>query len=339
MTLHPILVALALTDLIAALLVAAAAVTAVRVVLGWDPGSAARRQLELERRAEAASLRARAGLGFFLLGSALLVVAVTAVLPDLVPGAMCGTGVLQATGPLGPRALALRGLALAALAGWHLLDRLDRSHPRAPLTTGAARALLLATPILLLAVADTGRAFLTLGGQPPVDCCAVVYDAVRTGTEASARGEVPWVALMTFGAPPLLLLALLSGSRSPGKVTAALLAALALAWVPAAAMALVRELAAYHYGVLAHDCPFCLFAARHYLVGYPLFGALVVVALEGPAVWLARAVGDRAPELREAAAARSRRAALTAAGAAALFLALAWLPALVWRFRHGVWIG
>ena len=38
---------------------------------------------------------------------------VTVVLPDLVPGAMCGTGVMQATGGLGQRALALRGLPMA----------------------------------------------------------------------------------------------------------------------------------------------------------------------------------------------------------------------------------
>jgi hypothetical protein len=283
-------------------------------------------------------------LVLFLLGSGLLVLAVASVLPGLVPGAMCGTGVLQAAGPLGSRALGLRGVALAALFGWSLLDRLDRGHPMSPLASAAARALLLAAPVVLLAVVDSERAFLTLDGQEPVDCCAVVYDAVRSGEASTFRPTVSWTTWMNVSAAPLLVTALALALRRPGRqgwwsrLNPWLLAACSLVWLPLAALALVRELAAYHYGVLAHDCPFCLFVVRHRCVGSPLFGALLLVALEGMAAAIAARVGARFMVVQEAAADRARQAGMRVAVGTALFLALALWPAVVWRLHHGLWM-
>jgi len=342
---HPILLAVVITDLSAMVLLLLSGVTAGRVVMGWRPGSADSDQLALERRVEAASLQGRGAFALLLVGTVLLVAAIASVLPDLVPGAMCGTGVLQAMGPAAERALLLRGLALVALAVWHHLDRLDHTQPEAPLALASARASLVALPVAALAVIDTAGPALALDVAQTVDCCSVVFDAARAhGAAAGGAGTastVPWAGLTAVGGVAILALAGAAATtdraRRSGPVRLTL-AALALVWVPVAAVGLTRELSAYHYGVLAHDCPYCLFAVRHRLVGYPLFGALALVALEAPAALVGHLAARRKPELAPAASKTVRRASLRVALASILFLGLALGPALWWRLRHGVWI-
>ena len=344
MIVHPLLLAVSALDLVSLLFVLLAALTSARVVAGWSPGSADQKQIALETRAEAASIQARWGLLFLLVSTATLIVGITTVLPGVVAGAMCGTGVLEATEGAGRRALAMRGAAVALLFAWHLLDRLNRSGPGSHLAVGSAKALLLATPLLVIAVVDTVGVVTALDLHRPVDCCSVVYDRIRPAVEGRIGLVVPdhlrvlgWAA----GSVLLLLLGLrirLSPTAALGK-EAPTIALLSLAWIPVSATVLVRVLAVDEYGVLHHHCPWCLFLPHHTSVGVPLFGSLVAVALEGPAAYLCSVVAARVPELSREALRRSRTAALRTVVAVVLFLAVAGLPPLVWRLRFGVWIG
>lgn len=340
---HPLVLAVLGCDLGALLLLLYAGWVAARVVAGWQ-ADATPEQLRLERQTEAAGLAGSAAALLSLLGSLVLVVAFAGALPGLVPGAMCGTGVLQATGGRGERALALRLLALLLLGAWRLVARLDARTPRAPLVRTAARLLLLAVPVALLAGLDTWRALAALDVHTPVDCCAVVYrlvrDAAPAGTGPATLRAAPWIvasALAALGLGAAALAALGRGGERSARRTS-LLALAALAFAPIATLALVRVWSAYHYGVLQHHCPWCLLLATHHLVGYPLFFAIVLVLFEGPAAWLAQRLGARHAELAAAAAARTRRATWGTLVGLALYVALAFGPALLWRWRYGVWL-
>ncbi|MCB9526065.1 MAG: hypothetical protein H6702_22200 [Myxococcales bacterium] len=339
MPLHPLLLALLALDAAAAVLVVAAAVPAVKALLDWRPGAADRAQLALERRLEAASLQGR--LAFAAWGTGLLVwaVAVASVLPALVPGAMCGTGVMEAMGGAGGRALLLRLGALLALGAWHLVDRLDRARPDGAAAQAAAKGLLLATPVVLLAAWDSVGAVLRLDTHTAVDCCAVVYDATKA--QGGALGQVDaagWLwSAGSLGAAVLVLAGWVAVRARPGPAAAAL-GVLAPLWVLPAGGALIQVLAAYRYEVLAHRCPWCLFLAEHGRVGYPLFGALALVALEGGAAGIIRGLARGRPGLAEAAHGRLRRAGLAVVGAVLLFGWLALAPALRWYQRTGVWL-
>jgi hypothetical protein len=340
---HPLLLSVLAMDLLAAAFTAAAALSSLQIAGNWSPKSADEAQIALERKAETASLQGRAGC-LLLLGSTLvLVIGIAAVLPDLVPGAMCGTGVLQATRGAGGRALAVRALALGLLAAWHLLDRMNRSRPDFPLATAAARALLLASPAVFLAVCDTVRAVLRLDVHRPVDCCSILYDRLITAGPAGGGLEIPESYVLwgfAVGGAALLLLGIRMwrASMHAGTGIAVMAGFTALLWTPAAASALVRTLAAYHYGVLQHRCPWCLFLPDHGRVGYPLFGALIVVALEAGAALVCSLVASRVPTLADKARARTRAAGFRIALATALFLALSGLPPILWRLRFGVWM-
>ncbi len=288
---HPLVLAVVGLDLLGLLALLFAAATALQVLLHWAPGSAAAAQITLERRAETAEMAARCGFWVLLAASLVLVVGITNVLPELVPGAMCGTGVLQATAGSGARALGFRFGALVLLCGWRMLETVNRRQPQRTLTVPAARLLLLTLPLALLAAGDTLQALAGLDVHQPVDCCAVVYDQFRPPELAGRAAGLPdglWLALFGGGACLLGVLAVsLARAADPvrGRWPGALAGA-SLLWAGAAAMALVRVLAAYTYQVLHHYCPWCLFLPEHRFVGFPLFGALLLAALEGSGVWM-----------------------------------------------------
>ena len=123
-----------------------------------------------------------------------------------------------------------------------------------------------------------------------------------------------------------------------GKTTG-FLAVITVFWVPIAAITLVRVYAAYFYQVLHHHCPWCLFLPEHKFVGVPLFGALIIIALEGPISYLVVKTAVKYPDLAPRARRRSRLAGLRLFLAAVAYTGMVALPAIYWRLLYGVWIG
>jgi hypothetical protein len=341
---HPLSISVLTMDLIGLLCVGAAVVSAIRIVTGWSHESKNEGEIVLERRATAVSVQGRIGLALLLISTLVLVAGITSVFPKLVPGAMCGTGVLQATKGAAGRALALRGLALGLFAVWHLLDRMNRSQQDDPLATVSARTLLMASPVVFLAVHDTFRAVLRLDVNRPVDCCSVVYGKIRSASQAGGVSGIPdayWVWGLILGGIGIILLGvnLWRASRPMGARATGLLSLFAILWVPVAATGLVRSLAAYLHGVPQHRCPWCLFLPQHNLVGYLLFGCLILVAAEAGTAFVSSIVAAKFPALRTDAGKRSRAAGWRLAAAAALFLSASGLPPLLYRLRFGAWMG
>lgn len=338
---HPILMAIGMADLFGLGLILSAGWIAGDVLLHWNPDGRDRRQIALEARSERGGAEARWGAGLFAFSTLLLVIAVTRILPELIPGAMCGTGVFQAMQGAGFRAFALRFITLLLLFLWHLLDRLNRTSRRGPLTETSARGLLIALPGAVLGIFDTFKAVSLLDLERPVDCCAALYDRFGNGNSLPFWENIPdafWMGgFMVTGI--LLIAAGVWSFLRPGRKSAALLAIFSLIWPFAAAGALVQVLSAYHYQVLSHSCPWCLFLPEHWRVGFFLFGALLGGMAAGPAALLSIIVGQRYPAIREPARIMSRRASAWAVLLSILFIIGASFPALLWRLRHGVWIG
>lgn len=338
---HPLLLGVLLVDTLALVLSLYAAGAHVRALLHWSPGSADRRQIALEGAVDGAALATHHAVTLFVAGSLILVVAISSVLPALIPGAMCGTGVIEATRGEGGRALLLRGVALSALWVWCTLTRVQRTHPLHQATRTAARWQLLTLPLLALTLLYTLRAVLQLDPHRPVSCCQAVHDNFRSlgeATTSAGLSDGSWLWLAGGGALLLIGLAI-HGLRGQGRSPASVgLPFVALVWVPVAGHTLVRVLAAYHYEVLHHHCPWCLFLPEHRAVGYLLFGALVLVGLEAIAILTATRLARAHPPLRESAHGIERRALQRLLIAMGVFGALTVGPMLHWRLSHGVWL-
>ncbi len=339
---HPLLLAVFVADLVAFLLVLGASVTAFRIALNWRPEDPSEAQLRLERRAETAALAVGWATGLTLFATAALVYALTNLLPDVVPGAMCGTGVLQSMQGAGPRMLIYRLLAVALLWLWWRVAQVNRGLPEGPQVALGARLVLLALPLMGLALHASWQVALAMDLQQAVDCCAVIYDHFRSPDEARrtlGAGRAFW--LPVFAAASIAAVSTAWAAwrhpRRPGRHW--LLAALVLVWLPVAAIALTRFLSAYHYGVLHHHCPWCLFLPVHHLVGFPLWGAWLLAALETPPVLVLSLIAARgASAVTPAAASRAGRAARNILLALVVFIALAVGPALWWRLTFGMWL-
>ncbi len=330
---HPSLLATAAFDAIAVILLALAVWTKARLLIGTSND---------EREASSSRL-ARWALASFSLASIIYLVSLTLALPDAVPGAMCGTGVVQASEGLVQRALGLRILTLALLGAWSLHDTLRGRRGASALAPTATRILLLAAPVLVLAALDSGRSILALDEHAPVDCCAAVFGQVAETVEAGrGSGMSDEFLLGSTGALAAWILMLAVWLLvSPGKAPlrrSGLLGMSALIFVPLAAMATVKVFAAYIYGDADHLCPWCLFLPEHGLVGYGIFAALLLILLDGPAAFLAARSEVGLPELQGAGLARMRKGTLRLILALALFIALTGGPALLWRFGHGTWL-
>lgn len=340
---HPLILAVLVTDLLSLVLIIPAAGTALAIVAQWAPHSSDRQQLRLERRAETATIRAAWGMGFFAFATVLLVYGISNVLPALVPGAMCGTGVIQSTGGICERALIFRFLTVAILYFWFVLEKLNRSYPQAPLTQQSARVLLLSVPFIIVALSDTGRALIYMDAQQPVDCCAVIYDQVRGLTENQDRSGL-WESLQLggfWGVTALLTIYILwlKFSKSAATVKfAGLLVIILILWLPLAVFSLINSFSAYYYQVLHHHCPWCLFLSQHRYVGFFLFGALTIIALEGPVALIMAKIAEHYPGVKSLASQRIRRVCFRLVIAVSAYVIMVSLPALVWRIRHGLWM-
>jgi hypothetical protein len=340
---HPLQLTALAAQFMGLLLLAAAAVKAFRIVIGWNPASAERAQISLEIEAEAAVVMARWALGITLFSFVMMVLGITNVFPDLIPGAMCGTGVMQAMGRAGTGFLILNFILLGILLFWNTLEKLGRGRPDYPLARLGARLLLLALPVAVLAFIQSASAAWGVDAHRPVDCCAVVYDQYRTLSEAqSISGLSDGFWLTAWGSLSILLLWLgllvRRSATAPSLYWNGVLAATAAVWIPVAAITLTDILSAYHYGVLQHRCPWCLFLPQHRAVGFPLFGALAIIGFESLTAFLLPVVVKTDPQMLPAALERSRTAVGRVLLALFVFLILTVLPPLFWRLRFSVWI-
>lgn len=344
MNLHPALLAVIVVDVLAATVLLVAASGAVRVTLGWNGGAPTTTQLSLERGKEEVSFLGRLGFALHASGTLALLLVINHVLPSIVPGAMCGVGVLQAT-PGGQLALVLRGIALAALWVWAVVDFLDRRAPLAPLATASSRALLASAPVAWVAAWQTGDGLLHVDVQQPVSCCAAVYDlavvGASSGQAAVAGSTHAWI--VGIGAALLAVVALWMrwGARRtlPGSGLVILWGLAMMAWVGLAGWVLVDVAGPYLYGVLGHRCPLCFFLPQHLGVGYAVYGSLAVV-MGGTLMLVASAMaGARCRDIEPRARSLVSTSTLWVVAAMGAFLVLIAAPAVYWRIRFGVWIG
>ena len=342
--LDSLLIAVVIGDLLSLLLWLVATKTAFQIVVKRVPQLANGDQSQLEQGVKTTGLIAKFSLAIFCLSTALFIIGITNVLPASVFGAMCGSGVLQATGGLGNQALMYRFLVFFVMILWLTYEKLNPGRLDAPLTVYNSRLVLLVLPFFLLAAVTTYRGILRIGSHQPVDCCEVVYNQISNLTGARQIVGIPetfWIGTFWILTALMILCALwsLKAKRPHEAKASGFLAAMALFWVPVAAITLVQVYTACFYHVLLHHCPWCLFLPEQKFVGVPLFGALIIVTLEGPISYLTVKTAARFPDLLPTACRRSRLASLRLIFATVAYTAMIAVPAIYSRLHFGVWPG
>jgi hypothetical protein len=341
---HPLLISITAVDVAILTLLLKAGITSFRIIQNWQPESSDTVQLHLEREAESAGIMVQWAFVLTVINSLMVIVAITLVLPRIVPGAMCGMGVMQAIGGRGYFILILRYLAFFLFFIQHALARINQTDPMSSLTVLLSRLTLLVLVFTAMAAYDTVATFLFhLNPTEPVSCCAVIYDQLEASTNESMHHLFQssfWLIL--FSVITFIILTLSAKSilsrKFRQKVINEVLSILGLIWMITAVVCLIYFFAPYIYQVLGHHCPFCLFLPQHYGIGFFMFGLLLWVGMESPLPFFLYQIQAIHSDLSPTIQSRYRRSLLVLFWAVLGFCLLAGFPALLWRIRYGVWI-
>lgn len=329
-------------DIMALLFLLTSTVTSFHIALHWCPQSSNQEQLMLEAEVETMRFRVKTAYGVFLFSSFILIFGIANIFHEDIPGAMCGTGVFQAMEGQGSKLLLYRFLIIILLHGWYELDKINRDRFDMPMTDMNARLFLVIPVVTILAVFQTHESFAVIDSHRPVDCCAVVYDQFTSLKQAKSFGGLDdqwWLG--GFSVLSALLIGLSFSLRFftlPFTTIRDILTVIILLWLPVSALTLVNILAAYYYGVLHHHCPWCLFLPEYHLVGYPIYGSMMLVGMEGVLVFFLPRMTRTYPDVSVQVAIRCKKAFKRIFIGGIVFLLLSVGPAIIWRWHYGVWM-
>ncbi|NNG00056.1 MAG: hypothetical protein HKM93_11800 [Desulfobacteraceae bacterium] len=341
---HPLVMTALVMDVISMALLLTGWVISLRIAMQWRPGTPDPRQIRLERQAEVAGVFTVWGFTFLSLVTVLLTVGISYILPGLIPGAMCGTGVLESAGGYLGKGLTIRMASLFVLFHAVNIGRLNHRFPEAPLTEPHARLTILAAPLAGLGIYDIYRGIGTINTYTSVDCCTVIYSRTghMAGNELNALFSNPvWVGMSLAGAFFIMILCLMVHRENrPDKLWInGFLGFSSIIWPLVSLTTLLRVLCPYFYKVLHHHCPWCLLLPVHNCIGYLLYLGFLVILAEGTVPLILRYFTKNHPrEVQSAALDHSRRAARRTGWTIIFTTLFLYLPAVWWRFHYGVWI-
>jgi hypothetical protein len=263
---HEVIVYL-LSESILYLLLFIAFVATVGLLRRWDFHAFTSEQFSLENR----SYLVMTIIFFVLLLKMLLLpyfIYTIDMLSDLIPGAMCGAGVIKANS-YGNPLLVLKIMVLFFSGIWLSLNRIDlqeRSYPHTRL-----KSWLYLFVFLLLSI-EFGLDllyFTHIETTNPVSCCSVIFGQNGGANTLPLGLDIPKLLLLFYLLYALILLTVMNGLTLLSLFSG-------LLFLPVAYYAVVYFFGTYIYELPTHKCPFCMLQNHYYYVGYLIWGTLLL---------------------------------------------------------------
>lgn len=280
MILQPGIIALLLGSGVTLALLVYASALGVRIWRRWDIGSSSEEQLALERRTYLVSTLVKYSL-FFEIISVFLFIYTADDLHNLLVGAMCATGSLNAN-PYGFPALYAKIAVLFLSAAWIAIDHLDSKAEDYPLTRKKYKFLLFIVPVVAAGYLLQLLYFSRIDPNVITSCCGMLFSEGGSNVGSSlASLPVRQTEVTFFG---LYLAVVLSGVaviKWGNKSLPALFSILSSAFFFVAVAAIISFISLYFYQVPTHHCPFDMLQAAYYYAGYPLYASLFTGGLFG----------------------------------------------------------
>lgn len=247
---------------------------AVAMLSGWDFESSSRAQYELEK---GGYLLVAVIIFFIIVKIALFPFFAHTIdsLSAIVPGAMCGAGVISAN-DYGMPLLGLK-IAILYLCGiWLVLNKKDMSAKNYPFMR---KKLLLFISIFVLFILELLLELLyfsNIDTNAPVACCSVIFGVVSVSSDLPFGLDIGQLLILFY---LVFLLILVANSIKNRAVS--VLANIFFLYV--SYYAIVYFFGTYIYELPTHLCPFCLLQKEYYYVGYLLYALLFLGTFFGVA--------------------------------------------------------
>lgn len=247
------------------LLQSIAFISAITILTRWDFASSTSLQYRLEKRAYLVVLIILFTLGFKILLLPYFSYTIDQ-LSAIVPGAMCGAGVISAN-EYGEVLLSLKVMILFLTGTWLILNNEDikaKAYPyfRAKFWLFIVIFLLVVTESILDVLY-----LINIETDAPVSCCSTIYGAASSGLPLPFDLDVPRLLILFYLLYALILVV------NYFRYTYINLVANAL-FLYIAYFAVVYFFGTYVYELPTHQCPFCMLQSEYYYVGYFIWGTL-----------------------------------------------------------------
>ncbi len=189
-------------------------------------------------------------------------------LSDLVPGAMCGAGVIRANA-YGNPLLALKIIILFLSGLWLSMNSLDLKAKNYPYLKLKSWFFLLIFLFLSAEFILDLLYFTHIETTNPVSCCSVIFGQTGGANGLPFGLDIPKLLILFYLLFALVVLTVVSDLMVMSIVSSMLFAVIAY-------YAVVYFFGTYIYELPTHLCPFCMLQDHYYYVGYFIWGSLLL---------------------------------------------------------------
>jgi len=188
-------------------------------------------------------------------------------LSDLIPGAMCGAGVIKANA-YGNPLLSLKIIILFLSGLWLSVNNIDLKEKNYPYLKLKAWFFIIIFLFLTGEFALDLLYFTHIETTNPVSCCSVIFGQTGGANGLPFGLDIPKLLMLFYLLFALVVLTTLS-NMTILTVGASLLFGIV------AYYAVVYFFGTYIYELPTHQCPFCMLQDHYYYVGYFVWGLLL----------------------------------------------------------------
>ena len=189
-------------------------------------------------------------------------------LSELVPGAMCGAGVIKANA-YGYPLLALKIVILFLSGLWLSINSLDLEAKSYPYLEPKSWFFLFLFGLFTVELILDILYFTHIETDKPVTCCSVIFGQSEGLNPLPLGLDIPKLLLLFYLLFALIVLSLLSAV--PLMIIVSSLLFIAVGYY-----AVVYFFGTYIYQLPTHKCPFCMLQDHYYYVGYAVWGLLLL---------------------------------------------------------------
>ncbi len=188
------------------------------------------------------------------------------VLSSIVPGAMCGAGVIKAN-EFGEIALVVKIVVVMFSLLWMKLNSYDEKSLKQPYFTKKLYFFIFIYILIFLELFLEIKFLVNISTESPVLCCSAIY--VDDADKNPLPFNLSMLSLLVLFYSLYLLLLLLSYFKKKY-----FLAPISLIFGYISYYVIVYFLGTYIYELPTHKCPFCMLQSDYYFIGYGIFASL-----------------------------------------------------------------
>jgi hypothetical protein len=187
-------------------------------------------------------------------------------LSDLIPGAMCGAGVIKAN-EFGNPLLSLKIIILFLSGLWLSVNSIDLKGKNYPYLKLKSWFFMLIFLLLSSEFILDILYFIHIETTNPVSCCSVIFGQTGGANGLPFGLDIPKLLILFYLLFALVVLTTISELAVMSIISSVLFGIIAY-------YAVVYFFGTYIYELPTHLCPFCMLQDHYYYVGYLLWGLL-----------------------------------------------------------------